>query len=283
MIILPYRVKMREEEVPVANYILVGVTCAFSLLAWTLGPLSKNPFVLRGLHPLGLVGHVFLHVDWIHLVGNMLFLMVFGSAVCAKLGKGKYLLLYFASGGLAALAHAFIDGDPAVGASGAICGIMAAFLVLFPWNKVICKWAYMFWSALRVGEFEARGFWLIGLWVFLDLWWAALSEGIVAHWGHLGGYAGGFAVIALLIALEKVDFHTQDRPLLGGSQIPEEQDVIITGNAKVTHAHTAAIEDSTPPARNIPEGPLRLTEEERRSLRKPGRIVRHWIPDAPQA
>jgi len=281
MFILPYRVKVYEERIPTANYILVGTTCALSLLFGITGLEFSDSLVLRGIHPVGLLGHMFLHGDWIHLVGNMVFLLVFGNAVCAKLGQWKYLLVYFLSGLGAALAHVAIDGDPAVGASGAISGVMAAYVVLFPWNRVSCKWAYGFHYAWRTGEFEVRGFWLIGLWAFLDLWWAVLSDGIIAHWAHLGGYASGFGLIVLLVLLDQVEFRSQDRPLVGADRVPEERQVIVTeatriAPSKVTSIGVAA---SGPQLPELPPGPLRLTDEERRALGKPGRIVRGFRHD----
>jgi membrane associated rhomboid family serine protease len=188
---------------------------------------------------IGLFGHLFQHGNWLHLVGNMLFLLVFGNAVCAKLGWKKYLTLYFLAGLGAALAHLAIDGDPCVGASGAICGVMAAYAVLFPWNKVLCIWGYGFHFVRRFGEIEVRGFWLVGLWVFLDLWWAAFSEGIIAHWAHLGGYALGFGYIALLISTQKIEFKFKDRPLLGQDQVPEEREVIVTKGGREMPVHAA--------------------------------------------
>src|SRR5262249_4631826 len=84
---------------------------------------------------------MFLHGSWMHLIGNMVFLAIFGNNIEDVLGKGKYLLFYLFCGAAAGYAHAFISAHsavPTVGASGAIAGVLGAYYLLFPHSRVTC-------------------------------------------------------------------------------------------------------------------------------------------------
>jgi membrane associated rhomboid family serine protease len=156
-------------------------------------------------HAYQLVTHAFLHDTSsifglaLHLAGNMLFLLVFGSRVNALLGNVAMIVLYPILAIAAALAHVYIAAPtgPMLGASGAVMGLAGMYLILFPVHRVYCSmWLRLrLWCAHTV--FPLRGFWLLIIYFAYDAGMAALKfGGNVAHWAHIGGFVTG-AVISL--------------------------------------------------------------------------------------
>lgn len=195
MLLIPYRADVPMERPPVANIILVVVTSLISLCLWS-SPLHQSGWVLLGDSAFGWFGHMFCHGSWVHLIGNMLFLFVFGNAICAKVGNLGYVPVYLGLGLSAAIAHAVFDGDPAIGASGAVNGMVGFFLVLYPLNAISC----FFLVHLRGGVFSVSAVWIVLLWFLFDVWGAAAGSGGVAYWAHIGGFLAGVAsgVVCLL-------------------------------------------------------------------------------------
>lgn len=153
---------------------------------------TKNILML----PVLAVSSSFLHGDWLHLAGNMLFLWVFGNAVNYKFGHVGYLVLYLAAALVGGLAHYGLEGGPVVGASGAINGVMGAFLVYFPLNDVK---VFYFWF-LRFGTFMMSGIWLVLLYVAWDVLYLAIGAGgSTALWAHVGGFVAGFGAALLCL------------------------------------------------------------------------------------
>ncbi|MEM9789214.1 MAG: rhomboid family intramembrane serine protease [Planctomycetota bacterium] len=138
----------------------------------------------------------FLHADVWHLLGNMVFLFVFGNSVEDRLGKVGYLAFYTAAGVLAGLAHITFDITPILGASGAIAGVTGAYLALFPSSNV----TIFYWVLLAVGTFEVSSVVLILFRVAQDLVFQLWGFGGTAYLAHLAGYLMGFAVGMGLLA-----------------------------------------------------------------------------------
>jgi membrane associated rhomboid family serine protease len=139
---------------------------------------------------------MFLHGGWVHLIGNMWSLWIFGDNVEDRLGRANYLLLYLGSGIAAALLHIFTNatsGVPTIGASGAIAGVMGAYFRFFPHAKVETLVPPFFLVALPAVVF-------LGWWFLLQLFNGAMSLGVsgqfsgVAFWAHIGGFLFGFVV-----------------------------------------------------------------------------------------
>jgi membrane associated rhomboid family serine protease len=151
-------------------------------------------YLLAGGGLLTPVTSMFLHGGLMHLAGNMLFLGVFGDNVECRIGRGRYLLLYFCSGILGALAHvaaSAVSGSglytPLLGASGAISGVLGAYLVLFPGNRVTVLLFYFIPTALSA--------WMvIGFWFLMQIagGLSGWTTGGVAYLVHLGGFAVGW-------------------------------------------------------------------------------------------
>ena len=136
---------------------------------------------------------MFLHGSWVHLLGNLYFLWIFGDNVEDRLGRGRFLATYLLAGVAAAITHALLTPDkslPEIGASGPISGVMAAYAVLFPRAQLISL-IFVFRIRWRVGV------WLLG-WLGLQLLGAFLHKGGIAWWAHIGGFAVGAAMATRL-------------------------------------------------------------------------------------
>jgi len=145
--------------------------------------------------PVTYLTYMFLHGGWMHLIGNMLFLWVFGDNVEHATGRVRFLVFYLACGVAGGIAHAVMTPDstaPLIGASAAVAGIVAAYLMLFPHAKV---WILLF---MRI-PVKLSAKWVLGSWVvfqFVSLF--ATTEELVAWWAHIGGLAAGAALIVVL-------------------------------------------------------------------------------------
>jgi len=139
------------------------------------------------------ITYQFLHLGWLHLFGNMVFLFVFGNSVEDRLGKIGYLCLYLGGGVVAALLHGQLKSAPILGASGAVACVTAAYLVLFPLTYVrLFAW---------VTEFEVSSLVMIIYYITQDIVFNLMGIYPTAYLAHVGGYVFGFvAVIGLLVS-----------------------------------------------------------------------------------
>jgi len=144
-----------------------------------------------------LITSMFLHGGWMHLIGNMLYLWVFGNNIEDVMGHAKYVGFYLICGILAALSHALTDPSssvPMVGASGAISGVLGAYVLLFPRARVLVMMPGL--GATRV----AAGV-VLGMWFVMQLLSGGMSIGSqgggVAFFAHIGGFLAGMALIGL--------------------------------------------------------------------------------------
>ncbi|MDX2308733.1 MAG: rhomboid family intramembrane serine protease [Hyphomicrobium sp.] len=144
---------------------------------------------------LTLISYMFFHGDWLHLAGNMLFLWVFGDNVEDAMGHVKFLLFYLLCGVFAALTHAAVVPDsanPLIGASGAVAGVISAYLMLHPRVRV---WVIAFkFIPLRITAAVA-----LGLWILIQLLMVMLPQmEPIAWWAHIGGLVAGAVLIVVL-------------------------------------------------------------------------------------
>lgn len=145
---------------------------------------------------------MFLHGNWLHIGSNMLFLWIFGNNVEDVLGRPRYLFFYFLCGLVAALAQvasAPVSTIPMVGASGAVAGVMGAYLLLFPRARILTLVPiFFFFTFLEVPAFLIIGWW--ALIQFLNASWLGggeLLRGGVAYFAHVGGFATGILFVLL--------------------------------------------------------------------------------------
>lgn len=227
MMLIPYKMETTFTRVPYANAALIVITSLiFFIPSELLSPDDLEMFVLRDWDVAGLIGCNFLHGGFIHLLGNMLFLWIFGNAVCSAVGNGAYIFLYLFLGVISGAVHLMVDAHPAIGASGAINGIVGMTLVLFPRNK-LHSWYWIFIPIIwlwKWGKFTTKTFWMILVWLAFDILGSMGSPDGIAHWMHIGGLAGGiiFAGIAVKFNLIETYHHTIFDMLAGRS---EEEDL----------------------------------------------------------
>jgi len=188
--------------------ILVNVLVFFHEIA--LEPYARNHFILEyGMTPArlqltDLITSMFLHGGWMHLIGNMWFLWIYGDNVEDVFGHGKYLMFYLLCGIVAALAQFVISPMsrvPVIGASGAIAGVMGAYLVKFPSSRILTLvFVFFFVTTMEIPAFLILIYWFV-LQVFSgvgSVGYSNLSQGGVAFFAHIGGFIAGAALVFLL-------------------------------------------------------------------------------------
>jgi membrane associated rhomboid family serine protease len=222
--VIPLRDNVPTRSRPVVTIGLI-VAC-FLVWFWELGGRGVSYHVFRDgyypctvegpcrvpFHPLpwyeGTFSAMFMHASWQHILGNMLFLWIFGNNVEDALGRVRFLAWYLAAG-IAAMAAqtavTLIAGGandasiPNVGASGAIAGVLGAYFVLLPRARVL---TLIFFGIILIREIPAV--WFLGIWIGLQIWTGGLSllhpqggDG-VAFFAHIGGFAFGLATVLLV-------------------------------------------------------------------------------------
>lgn len=206
-----------SSRTPYINYVLI-ISCVL-IFFWqlSLGRFAQNAIYSLGMIPAvlfdikqlpadletipawaTLFSSMFLHGGWMHLIGNMLYLWIFGNNVEDAMGHGRFIIFYLLCGLAAALAQALPDPQsavPMIGASGAISGVLGAYLLLYPHARVLVVIPigfYPFSTRLKAGW--VLGFWIL-LQVFNSMMTAADQSGGVAWGAHIGGFVAGMALI----------------------------------------------------------------------------------------
>ncbi len=164
---------------------------------------------------LSFVTNMFLHGGWLHILGNMWFLYLFGSRVEDRIGHFRFAIFYVLSGIAANVIFFMTDTHatiPEFGASGAIAGVMGAYIVLFPRARILTLIPILFFPFF----FELSAFFYIGYWFILQLFSGTLSltysnaQGGVAWWAHIGGFIVG--IVLLPILRKKEDSYRRSYP-----------------------------------------------------------------------
>ena len=211
---IPYKDDNPARSVPIVTIGLIAVNagvflfyrlqggCAFNAAVYELGLIPRElwsgnlPGSEGHFPPVSLVTAMFMHGGWLHLMGNMLYLWIFGDNVEDRLGRLRYLLFYLACGLIASFCHVLFNLTsrvPMVGASGAIAGVLGAYLFMFPRARVrVLVFIFIFFTTVAVPA-----------WLMLGLWFAlqALNAwpsgggagGGTAYLAHVGGFVAGFA------------------------------------------------------------------------------------------
>lgn len=150
---------------------------------------------------------IFLHGGWMHFLGNMWFLYIFGDNVEDRFGHLRFLLFYLACGVLASAAHLLVNANspvPTIGASGAIAGVMGAYFVLYPHAKVLTVVPIFYFLELIV----LPAYVFLGVWFFLQFFQGTAAITVmettgVAWWAHIGGFVAGMAFAWLLVRTQR--------------------------------------------------------------------------------
>jgi membrane associated rhomboid family serine protease len=211
---IPLRVDILRTRTAICTIFLILVNVGVFLFELTLSPKAGNAFVYSfGLIPsheqLILSGHglrlgqvvmplftsMFLHGGWMHLLGNMLFLWVFGGSVEEALGHFQYFIFYFICGVGSAVVHTMVNWGsevPTIGASGAISGIMGAFIVSFPRSRVTTLIpALLLFFTIRIPAILMLGYWFLIQFLSGVASLGMSDQGGVAWWAHVGGFVLG--------------------------------------------------------------------------------------------
>ncbi len=208
---------------PVINYLLIAANIWMFFWELSLGPNIERALFLVSFVParfwssphhlvnvVRILVSMFLHGGWLHLGGNMLYLWIFGDNVEDRLGHFKYLLFYLLCGFIATMTHAVMNADsrmPSIGASGAIAGVLGAYLLLFPRAQVTTLIPIFFFITIR----EIPAVIVLGLWFVLQLFVGVASIGVpaaqnaggVAYFAHIGGFVAGMLLVALMGGLRR--------------------------------------------------------------------------------
>jgi membrane associated rhomboid family serine protease len=206
----PLRDTQPSYSKPVVTILLIVVNILVFLFEFSLDPETQNAFIAAyGLIPdqfhfFNVLTSMFLHGGWMHVLGNMWFLWIFGDNIEDILGHGKYLLFYLLCGAVAALAQVAVSPNsriPTVGASGAIAGIMGAYMIKFPQSRILSLiFIVVFFTTVELPA-----------WIYLIYWFvlnffsgvgtlgvSQASQGGVAFFAHIGGFIAGIALIKVM-------------------------------------------------------------------------------------
>ena len=216
---IPLRDSVRPRTTPFVNWIIIALNLYIFIrevmlppgqlneVYYTLGviPASVTQLFLDG-SAMGTViitffTAMFLHGGWMHVLGNMLFLWVFGDNVEDRLGHFKFLLFYLATGIVGAIAHIMSDPFsevPIIGASGAIAGVLGAYFVTFPRARVLTLLPIIiFFTIVEIPAVVFLAFWFV-LQLFNGTASLGGSANPVAWWAHVGGFLSGIVLIKIL-------------------------------------------------------------------------------------
>lgn len=224
---IPLRDNVPSRTYPFVNMTLIGLNVLAFLFELSLGDRLESFIYQFGVIPatffhgafqdaygnvvqvgvtdrlLPLFTSMFLHGGWMHLIGNMLFLYIFGDNVEDRVGHGSYVLFYLLSGGFASAIHVLsAPGStiPTIGASGAVAGVLGAYILLYPHARVLTILPIFFF----IQFIEVPAFLFLGIWFLNEFLFGTISIGadpaqtdMVARWAHVGGFVAGAVLIFL--------------------------------------------------------------------------------------
>lgn len=217
---IPLKDDIPSSGFPVVNTLLIALNVLIFIFEVSLGQNISAFIASYGMTPSGVLTEgtagritiftaMFIHGGWEHIIGNMLYLFIFGDNVEDALGHLRYLLFYLLCGTAAAWVHIFFNAHstiPTVGASGAVAGVLGAYLLLYPRAGVLTLVPIGFF--IRIIKIPALL--VLGFWIILQLLFGLISiplpgdqSGGVAWFAHIGGFAAGMILIKILAKRQK--------------------------------------------------------------------------------
>lgn len=218
-----------EPGVPFLTWAIIAACVAVFFLQYSLPPSEAELAVYQfGLVPGVLFGAVdmvdaplpswatifssmFMHGGIAHLFGNMLYLWIFGDNVELAMGRVRFILFYLLTGVAAAMSHALLVPDsaiPLVGASGAISGVLGAYLMLYPWGRV--RVLFIPFPLILLRTFYVPALIVLGLWFAIQVlsgFASSAEEAGVAFWAHVGGFVAGVVLVPFFKRRDVPLFH----------------------------------------------------------------------------
>src|SRR4051812_5792134 len=212
---IPLRDTQPSFSPPIVTVILIVLNILVFLFQLSLDPYERNYFIaLYGIVPdrlnyTSLLTSMFLHGGWLHLIGNMWFLWIYGDNVEDVLGHEKFAAFYILCGLAAAIVHVGLNPDsrvPTIGASGAIAGVMGAYLVKFPHSRIVTLLPiFIFFTTVEVPAVFMLLYWF-AIQIFSgvgSIGYSNVGKGGVAWFAHVGGFLAGMALIYLMGSRER--------------------------------------------------------------------------------
>ncbi len=214
---IPLSDNIPSRRFPIINWTLISLNVFIFFFTLSLGKDAQEFVQLFGVVPYRFLNDfdsyemgtiftsMFLHGGWAHIFGNMIALYIFGDNVEDRLGSFRYLVFYLLSGIAAALTHIYLNADsviPTIGASGAISGVMGAYLLLYPTARVITVFPILFFPyIIELPAIVYTGMWFITQFFsgVLSIVSNAQAFGGVAYWAHIGGFVSGIVLLPFLL------------------------------------------------------------------------------------
>jgi hypothetical protein len=214
---IPIRDAVRSKTFPMVNLLIIVLNGLVFLWQLSQGPHLKEAFFLYGIVPirysdpeisiqftkfqqfLPFLTSMFLHGGFLHILGNMWFLYIFGDNIEDRLGHIRYLIFYLLCGVVAGFVHLYTNWNskiPTIGASGAISGVMGAYLLLYPRSRILTLIPIFFFFQFV----ELPAFVFLGYWFLIQLFSAGLTPrnvGGIAFWAHIGGFMAGLILVKI--------------------------------------------------------------------------------------
>ncbi|MDD5204428.1 MAG: rhomboid family intramembrane serine protease [Desulfobacterales bacterium] len=237
---IPIRDTYRSRNYPIVNMLIIAANVFLFVVETAQGEMLERFIFTFGLVParytvpeisayftpaqqfIALFSFMFLHGGFLHLAGNMWSLYIFGDNVEDRLGPIRYLLFYLCCGWVSGLAHLFINAQsqvPTIGASGAIAGVMGAYLVLYPRSKILTLIPIFIIPYF----IEIPAFFFLGIWFFLQFLSAMGTSGDaagIAWWAHIGGFVFGIVLLHVFSKVPEIGMTQQMRQTTARARSP---------------------------------------------------------------
>jgi membrane associated rhomboid family serine protease len=221
---IPLRDSIKSRTLPYVNYTIIAICALVFAYELAIGERLDQLLMTMWLTPSRVAGSVFegrfsitpvvtlftsmfLHGGWMHLIGNMLYLYIFGDNVEDRLGHGGYAAFYLMAGVGAALTEVYFQQEsiaPMIGASGAIAGVLGAYFLLYPRSRVLTVIPlFVFFPIVEVSAFFYLGFWFLLQFLQGYLTAGPTAAGGIAWWAHAGGFVVGALLLPVFILLRR--------------------------------------------------------------------------------
>ncbi len=254
---IPIRDTIRSETYPIVNSFIIAINVLVFFLELSQGQGLDGFIKIYGLVParysipqiaayfttgqqfLSFLTFMFLHGGFLHLLGNMWFLYIFGDNVEDRLGHFRYLVFYLLCGLASGISHLVINWHsmiPTIGASGAIAGVMGAYFILYPRAKVLTLVPiFIFFQFIELPAFLFLGVWF--LFQFLSAAGASAQAGGIAWWAHIGGFVFGVIFLKLFEMLPASGARKKVRDLTRKRTTPRLQVIRPVGSGSAADLH----------------------------------------------
>ena len=253
---IPLRDTTQSKNYPIINNTIIAINIFFFLIELSKGH-GLNQFIQTyGLVParysvpeigelystgqqaIAFLTFMFLHGGFWHLLGNMWSLYIFGDNIEDRLGHARYLIFYILCGLASGLFHLFISWNstiPTIGASGAIAGVMGAYMISYPRAKILTMIPFIIPYFIEIPAFFFLGIWF--LLQFLSAAGSSAQGGGIAWWAHIGGFVSGIIFLKIFLMLPEVGMTNRLRSVTSKKKTPRLQVIRVAASDADPHLH----------------------------------------------